>query len=738
MKSCKLIKNLIIPALLFSVLFTPVNSFSLERINEGVISDADSALLAITDEKEIIASVYLCDSYEVKEQASYNSNTVTTVYSGQSVSILSMSKDEDNNKWVYVHFYFRATEYYGYIMRDNLATSDEDFLAWEEEYFTEKLFTIKLFSTPMLFSASPNADATLQSAENDGEDINYYSEDVLQFPVSYRESLQALKDAHPNWTFVKLSTGLDFNTAVDNEMLGNRSLVSGSFDACTKEALYGTNWYYPSREILAYYMDPRNSLTQGTVFQFEQLTYNETYHTKSSLDLFLNTNFLNDSNKAPDQDITYSDIIWYICRAENVSPFFVAARIIQEQGSGTSALISGTYPGFEHYYNYFNYGANGTTTQEIIVNGLTYAKQHWSTGSYSSIEYGIKNLATSYILGGQDTLYLQKYNVSPSSTHATYTHQYMQNISAARTEGYSTYTMYSGAGATENNFVFKIPVYENMPDTPVSKPTTTTNAVLFLPETASSNGISSTPSVWIDGIEHSSVTRNGYLVVNTGNQTSTNAIVYKYNSSGICTGMYVWLMEYKNGAYVVTYESQLEDLLTYHGFSIRITGDSGIRFKTGISTSLKNTLKTTGVDGYTLSEYGTLVMSNSNRSAYPFIKGGTKVASGMAYGTDSSGALVDKVFETVDNRNRFTSVFVGLPVSQYKNDFAFRGYIVLSNGQRSVTLYGPAVANSIYTLANRLINLNSYSQGSAPDLFLRKIISDADEYTLQEESSNEE
>lgn len=83
-------------------------------------------------------------------------------------------------------------------------------------------------------------------------------------------------------------------------------------------------------------------------------------------------------------------------------------------------------------------------------------------------------------------------------------------------------------------------------------------------------------------------------------------------------------MEYRNNAYVATEQPELTDLLTYHGFSIRITGKAGIRFKTGISTDLRARLLNGGVNGYSLKEYGTLVMNNANRASYPMIKGGEK------------------------------------------------------------------------------------------------------------------
>ena len=119
-------------------------------------------------------------------------------------------------------------------------------------------------------------------------------------------------------------------------------------------------------------------------------------------------------------------------------------------------------------------------------------------------------------------------------------------------------------------------------------------------------------------------------------------------------------------------------------------------------------------------------MNNANRVQYPMIKDGTKVQSGMAYGTDANGGSVDVVYETVEGRHRYTSVLVGMPTAQYKTEFAFRGYIILEKNGRRVTLYGPPVAKSIYSLAQQLLDRGSYEQGSETYEFLTKLISDAD------------
>ena len=210
-----------------------------------------------------------------------------------------------------------------------------------------------------------------------------------------------------------------------------------------------------------------------------------------------------------------------------------------------------------------------------------------------------------------------------------------------------------------------------------------------------------------------------------GQARPRTAVMYRYNASGVPTGMYVWLLDYSSGGCTASPVPEFEDLLTYHGFSIRITGVSGIRFKTGISPATRAQLTGDGLAGYRLTEYGTLVMTAANQEFYPFVKDGQKVASGRAYWTEN-GTVQDKVFETAGGRYRFTSVLVNLPVSQYKTEFAFRGYIQLQKDGEQITLYGPPVARSIYTVAQQILQIGEFAPGSSADLFIRRLISDAD------------
>lgn len=408
---------ILLAAFIFTCEGNTYRTHALDEEDQAWIDEAGEALQKIVEEREIMALVYLCDELPIRSEADNSSAIAGTAASGQMVEILDVTVDEDYQVWEKVSAEISGKTYVGYIPRDHLACSDERFLEWEE-----------------LYGMNPGAEMML--AEENATGV--YA-DIEEFPESYRPALQALKQQHPNWTFVRQNTGLDFQTAVNNELQGGKSLVYKSYGDYCKEGQHSPNWYFASEDVLKLYMDPRNALQENAIFQFEQLTYNESYHTEEAVKNFLEGTFMNSSQNAPGTDMKFYHIFWTIGAEENrqVSPFHLAARVLQEQGQGTSPLISGIYPGYEGYYNYFNVGASGSTNEQVIINGLNYAKNNNWKGAYYSILGGAEVISANYIRKGQDTLYLQKFNVSPTASNPIYTHQYMQNISAPTTEALS-------------------------------------------------------------------------------------------------------------------------------------------------------------------------------------------------------------------------------------------------------------------------------------------------------------
>ena len=419
--------------------------------------EAMSGLSSLAKEKDIYALLYLCDTYEVKQQPGKAEETVATISTGQSVRITGVGEDSLYNIWYQVSMDIGGSVYSGYIERDYLAYSDEAFLAWEEQAISSQTYLM----------ASPAAAGI--------------PADIDHFPSSYQSGLLNLKAAHPNWIFVRMDTKLDWQTAVKEENKESRSLISSSVNSAWKTAPFDKSWSYPTDGILAYYMDPRNFLTEKYIFQFEFLSYNETYHTESAVQGILNGTFMSGAIPGDSKGQSYAQAFCNIAKLLDVSPFHLASRVRQEQGDGKSDLISGTHPLYPGVYNYFNIGASGKGSAQVIENGLKKAAEYQWTTRYLSLEGGSNIISKEYIRKGQNTLYLQKFNVSNTSPSGLYKHQYMQNIAAPSSEAVSVQKAYAAAGSINNPFVFRIPVYEGMPSSACPQPAAKTDPPYTLP-----------------------------------------------------------------------------------------------------------------------------------------------------------------------------------------------------------------------------------------------------------------
>ena len=184
-----------------------------------------------------------------------------------------------------------------------------------------------------------------------------------------------------------------------------------------------------------------------------------------------------DPNAPIKYKFTYVDTLLEAAKYAKVSPFFIASRIRQEVGSG-SQLSFGTYPGYEGYFNFFNIGAYAHSNRPARENGAIYAKNNNEEGSYlrpwsnpyRSILGGADFLGSGYIRREQNTLYLQKFDVTDGNNGYFY-HQYMSNVNAPSSEASSMKKAYTNSGIYEGRaFSFQIPVYKNMPELAACEP----------------------------------------------------------------------------------------------------------------------------------------------------------------------------------------------------------------------------------------------------------------------------
>ncbi len=314
------------------------------------------------------------------------------------------------------------------------------------------------------------------------------------FPESYKNALRNLHAQYPQWVFVADHLNYEWNTALNNQadVIG-RSLISKDvisswksldpksydWDTGTWYTFDGGKWCAASKELVAYYMDPRNFLDETYIWMFEQLSYQSEFQTVDKLELILKNTFMQAGTNLVTNDETgaasnYADILMIAADKSGVSPFYLASSILIEMGNkGTSGSISGTVSGYEGYYNYYNWKAYAHSGNSAIVNGLIFAQttnekyfQPWNT-RYKALIGGAKMFGENYISIGQDTLYYKKFDY----VGTPYTHQYMTHIKAHASEAYKTSSAYTSDVKTGTPLVFRIPVYKNMPETACTLPT---------------------------------------------------------------------------------------------------------------------------------------------------------------------------------------------------------------------------------------------------------------------------
>lgn len=416
------------------------------------------------------------------------------------------------------------------------------------------------------------------------EDYKEYSDYLkkLGFPDNYISKLLELHVKHPEWQFKIMNVDVDFNNFVKLEYDGHSkgwSLIEDtgryydgykSFDSWSYNYLTdifsndfsggGDNWYAASKNTIAYYVDPRNFLDERYIFMFENLSYNKSYHTKEGIELMLKGTFMESGYADNESKKTYGDAFIDAALKHNISPYVLVSRVIQEIGAKGSTIVSGTVPGYEGYYNFYNIKAYGDSANETIASGLKYAvSQGWNT-HYKAIIGGASFLGDDYVSQGQDSLYLQKWDVVGTSIVS---HQYMQNIQAPYHEASKTYSGYKNAGLINSSFVFTIPVFKNMP--------TETK----LPDKGNPNNYLSSLAVNGDYLFEKAMTKTEFDLNLSLSTTSVEISATKVSSKATIGGTGSISLKGDKQIIPITVTAQNGDIRTYN-INVTRTGDKAV------------------------------------------------------------------------------------------------------------------------------------------------------------------
>ena len=397
-------------------------------------------------------------------------NLPVFVYSGQEVRVIETS-DDSENLWCKIELKFNNKVYEGYV-------------------------------NSIYIEADQSVDLSGGSATSNATTLSF--EEALTaegFPESYKPFLRELHAQYPSWKFKAFNTGLDWEEAVNSESVVGENLIPNTKGVEWKSleagayswkddkftVFDGSSWVTASKEAISYYMDPRNFLDHESIFQFEVLNYNPSYQNQEGIATILKNTAMNETSYTyldelgMERSISYADTFAMAAEYSGVSPLHLASRVKQEVTLGKSAMsnsVTGTVSGLENLYNYYNIGAyHSTEAGGAIANGLRFARDGSSSEALNlkclipwnnrlrSILGGAFYIGNNYINRGQNTIYLQKFNMT---SYSTYNHQYMANVEAPYSEGKRVFAAYENP--EDIPIVFFIPVFLNMPENPCPVP----------------------------------------------------------------------------------------------------------------------------------------------------------------------------------------------------------------------------------------------------------------------------
>ena len=410
---------------------------------------APSADAAETSVTSGTTGTVIAEALNVRTGAGTLNEAIGMVYMGETVTILGSEKDYTGTVW-YKISYQGGT---GYVSSDYITIDSKN------EY---------------IYDAAFEQELTRQG-----------------FPESYKPYLRQLHADYPNWVFEACQTGIDWTAAVDKESKPGKNLVSGSSPSSWKSMEEGAfnfetgtyiqydtgNWVSASRAIIEHYMDPRNFLNSGGIFQFLSHSYDSRTQTAEGLAGLLEGTFMGGAFPEDGYD-TYNQVLMEVGQKTSVNPYVLASMILVEQGNtGIGKSISGTVSGYEGYYNHFNVGAYAAGGMDAVTRGLWYASQSGSYGRpwnsiYKSIYGGASYYSQNFVKDNQYTLYLKKFNVMNGLANVA-EGQYMTNVQGAESEAAALRKGY--LKVMDSAMTFLIPVYENMPASVCLKPQNAAN-----------------------------------------------------------------------------------------------------------------------------------------------------------------------------------------------------------------------------------------------------------------------
>lgn len=317
------------------------------------------------------------------------------------------------------------------------------------------------------------------------------------FIESYCPYLYYLHSKHPKWVFN--AKVINYNLMeVANKEENKCVLDTSNSNYWLSSNPIESKYYYVNDRTISSFMDPRNSLFEGPIFQFLDIASSKDISNDASLAAIAGSGHLSKF---------YNDYKTSASR-NGVNALHLMSRSKQEGANdSTYASVSGKYTtntsrkslagySLDGYYNFYNINTYADANYKYTVQrGLSWAsgfmesnncvsfdqsgkayydtkkcpalsfQRPWNSPS-TAISGGAEFIASTYINVGQNTNYFQKFNVAPNNAGNMFTHQYMTNIHAPMSEGGIISDAYRKGNLFDSNFNFIIPVYKDMDASP--------------------------------------------------------------------------------------------------------------------------------------------------------------------------------------------------------------------------------------------------------------------------------
>ncbi len=215
------------------------------------------------------AAIVTATSLNVRSGPGTTNKAVGKLNYGASVNVMGQTTGSDGKVWYQIRFNKNGTEATGYVR--------SDYIKFQTSY------------------------------QSDGDFERYLSNQG--FPESYKPALRQLHGEYPNWVFTAQHTNLTWAEVINNESVVGRNLVPGTSPTSWKSMEAGAynwetgtwpsfdsgSWVAASREIISYYMDPRNFLNEKYIFQFLRHKYNSNIHTIDGIKSMIQGTFLDNT-----------------------------------------------------------------------------------------------------------------------------------------------------------------------------------------------------------------------------------------------------------------------------------------------------------------------------------------------------------------------------------------------------------------------------------------------------------